>query len=143
MNDKTRESIIDVCKKQGFNVILKETGKEDRYVKVLKFESASSSPPIYIDKCIGISALSGDIDYLKVALHPNQFKESLINKEAGIEECLNKRTKINRHSNSNYLSFPVYKGNKEPCAKCYKVSDVFSLEKLLKGLTVLGRSDKR
>lgn len=132
MNNETRTNIINICKDTGFSISLKATGI-DLYDKVLAFKSNRFPSTIYIDRNIGIST-SGDINYLKIALHPNDFKESAINSEEGIEENLNNITKVNIHSSSNYKGFPVYERNAEPCAKCYKVSGLIALGKLLSSL---------
>ena len=64
-------------------------------------------------------------------MHPEHFRVDAINPAKGIEEFLNNKTKINRHSSSNYADFPRYEGNTEPCAKCYKVKSLIALESLL------------
>lgn len=135
MNSKTRQRIIDVCKKQGFDIQLK-ADDSDLYDKNLVF-LAGKSLRIFIRRDTGINKSSGDLNYLKLAVHPDHFKESVIDPSSGIESLLNQRSKINRHSSSNYVGFPTYEGNSEPCGKCYKVDGLIALEKLLVGLQKL------
>ncbi len=132
MNSTTRKQIIDVCNKQGFSIQLKADGS-DLYDKNLVFLTKKSLK-IFINRETGINKSSGNPNYLKIAVHPEHFKEGLVNQSFGIENYLNQLTKINRHSNSNYVGFPVYDGNNEPCGKCYKVDGLIALEKLLVGL---------
>lgn len=129
MNNETRKNIVEICTRQGFFVQLKSDGN-DLYHKNLVFNSKKYVSTVVIGKEIGINT-AGNLGYLKFAVHPDYFKEDLINPTKGIEEFLNNRTKINRHSSSNYIDFPTYKGNSEPCGKCYKVKSLIALESLL------------
>jgi hypothetical protein len=133
MNQATRQSIVDVCNKQGFTVQLKADGS-DEYDKNLVFRTSKYLSKVFIHRDTGISASSGNLSYLKVAVHPNYFKEGLVSPSSGIESFLNRRTMVNLHSSSNYTDFPVYAGTHEPCGKCYKVTGLIALEQLLVGL---------
>lgn len=133
MNNATRRTIIDIASSQGFTVQLKADGA-DLYDKNLVFKSRNYPSQVFINRETGISKSSGEASYLKVAVHPGHFRKGVINPENGIEDNLNIRTKINRHSSSNYIGFPVFSGNKEPCGQCYKVTGFDALERLLKGL---------
>lgn len=133
MNNATRKMIIDIASSQGFNVQLKADGT-DLYDKNLVFKSRRYPSQVFINRETGISKTSGESSYLKVAVHPGHFRKEVIDPEAGIEDSLNMRTKINRHSSSNYVGFPVFSGNKEPCGQCYKVTGFPALERLFKGL---------
>ena len=129
MNSETRKSVIEICKRQGFSVQLKSDGN-DLYQKNLVFNSKQYASTVVIRKDTGINT-AGNLGYLKFAVHPDYFRENLINPTNGIEEFLNNKTKINRHSSSNYTKFPTYEGNSEPCGKCYKVKSLIALESLL------------
>lgn len=133
MNSSTRLSIINACKKHGFDVQLKSDGS-DEYDKNLVFRTGKYPSKVFINRVTGINLSSGNLTYLKVAVHPNHFKDALVDPSSGIESFLNQRTKINRHSSSNYIGFPRYSGTHEPCGKCYKVQDLIALERLLAGL---------
>lgn len=133
MNNATRKAIIDIASSQGFNVLLKADGT-DLYDKNLVFKSRSYPSQVFINRETGIIKTSGEASYLKVAVHPTHFRKEVIDPENGIEDNLNKRTKINRHSSSNYVGFPVFSGNNEPCGQSYKVTGFPALERLLKGL---------
>jgi hypothetical protein len=133
MNSLTRLSIIDACRKRGFNALLKSDGS-DEYDKNLVFRTGNYASKIYIHRDTGISSSSGNLTYLKVAVHPAHFRDGLVDPSSGIEDFLNQRTKINRHASSNYLDFPRYSGTHEPCGKCYKVHGLLALERLLAGL---------
>jgi len=133
MNNSTRLSIINACKKQGFDPLLKSDGS-DEYDKNLVFQTGKDSPKIFIHRDTGISSSSGNLSYLKVAIHPAHFRDGLVDPSNGIENFLNQRTKINRHASSNYIGFPRYSGTHEPCGKCYKVHGLIALERLLTGL---------
>lgn len=132
MNSTTRRQIIDVCGKQGFAIQLKADGS-DLYDKNLVFLSGKYLK-VFIRRDTGINKSSGNLSYLKIAVHPDHFKEGVIDPSSGIENFLNQRTKINRHASSNYVGFPVYEGNNEPCGKCYKIDGLIALERLLVGL---------
>ena len=127
MNSETRKSVVEICERQGFSVQLKSDGN-DLYQKNLVFKKYTST--VVIRKDTGINA-AGNLGYLKFAVHPEHFRVDAINPAKGIEEFLNNKTKINRHSSSNYADFPTYEGNTEPCAKCYKVKSLIALESLL------------
>jgi hypothetical protein len=132
MNKETRQKIVDVFNNQGFSTLLKSDGT-DEYQKNLAFKSSSFGSKIFIHRDTGITS-AGNLTYLKVAVHPNYFREDAISSTEGIDDFINQKTKINRHSSSNYVGFPVYQGNDEPCGKCYKVDGLDALERLLKKL---------
>lgn len=133
MNSSTRQNIIEVCRKQGFSVQLKQDGS-DEYDKNLVFRSAKYPSKVIIGCDTGISKSSGNLSYLKVAVHPAHFKMELVNPSVGIKDYPNRRTKINLHASSNYVGFPIYTGTHEPCGKCYKVDGLIPLGMLLAGL---------
>lgn len=135
MSSQTRQSIIDIAKSQGFFVKLKSDGT-DLYDKNLVFSSgASSASPIFINKETGISAVSGGVNYLKIAVKPDAFDVGLVNPAHGIEECINRQSKINRHHSSNYIGFPCdIPGKREPYGKCYEVQNLNALSELLASL---------
>ena len=131
MSLSTREEIINVAAKHGFEIVEKSAGK-DLYNKLLTLKSPELSSNIYIDKTAGITK-AGEINYLKVAVHPNSYQEDIESFEAGIRPALNQRTKLNQHSHSGYSGFPYVDEHDEPVAKAYQVSNLKSLEKLLSG----------
>lgn len=133
MNNKTRQNIVDICIKQGFFVKLKSSG-EDEYHKNLMFRSGLYASNVYIHRDTGMDN-SGNISYLKVAVHPELYKTEAVNISDGVNELLNNKTKINLHSSSNYKDFPSYSGNIEPCGKCYKAASVEALARLLSSLS--------
>lgn len=135
MNDLTKELIISAAKKQGFQVQVKDDGT-DLYVKNLVFRSPKYASTVYIHRDTGITP-PGEICYLKVAVHPDHFKSEAVNPSNNIEKLINRKTKLNLHSGSNYVDFPIYEGNNEPCGRCYKVigQDLSALEKLLSVLS--------
>ena len=136
MFSQARQNIIDIAQNKGFSVQLKGDGT-DLYVKNLMFRSSDySASPIFIHKETGMSAGAGEFDYLKVAVKPEAFNAALINSALGIEESINRQSKINRHHSSNYVGFPAgVPGKREPYGKCYEVKDLIALSKLLAGLS--------
>lgn len=134
MNDTVRQRIIALGKLQGFQVQLKLDGS-DLYEKYLVFRSSLYLSDVFISRRTGFNG-AGDPSYLKVAVHPDRFLANLVKSDAGIHDYINLRTKINRHSSSNYVGFPCFDGNHEPCGKCYKADGLDSLEKLFAGLHV-------
>ena len=132
MSVSTRASIINLASTHGFEIIEKRNGK-DLYDKLLTLQHPVLSSNIYIDKITGISK-AGEIRYLKVAVHPDSYREDLENLEAGIRPAINRLTKVNRHSHSGYAGFPYAEGNNEPVASAYQVHDLDSLQMLLTGL---------
>lgn len=137
MSNQTRQSIIDVAKGKGFAVQLKADGT-DLYQKNLVFRSGKfGATPIYIHKSRGIDSVSGELNYLKVAVNPDLFNPELVNPSVGIEESINNQSKVNRHHSSNYIGFPAdFIGKAEPYGKCYKVQSLDALGILLAGLIV-------
>jgi hypothetical protein len=132
MNEATRNRIVAAAEAEDFHVQLKD-GHYDLYDKNLVFKSKYYGSLVFIHRVTGIDAGSGNPNYLKVAVHPDLFRADLIDPNIGIYDCLNARSKTNRHSSSNYVGFPVFAGNEEPCGKCYKI-DLEALGSLLKGL---------
>lgn len=125
-----RETVINIAHKAGFSVVLKSDGS-DEYVKNLMFRMPYSKHYLFIDK-EGIAVnTEGMPRAFQVAVHPDEFREELIEPSFGIKELLNRRTKQNLFSSSNYRGFPHYPGNKEPCGKCYRVESFAALERLL------------
>jgi len=140
MSVSTRDSIISLAKTHGFEITLKRNGK-DLYDKLLTLHHPVLSSNIYIDKITGISKAS-EIRYLKVAVHPEGYREELENIEEGIRPSINRKTKVNRHSHSGYAGFPNADGNNEPVAKAYQVQDLDSLQILLAGLVSKDKSNQ-
>lgn len=132
MSASSRASIINLAKTHGFEIIEKRNGK-DLYDKLLILQHPVLSSNIYIDKITGISK-AGKIRCLKVAVHPDSYREDLENIEAGIRPAINRLTKVNRHSHSGYAGFPYADGNNEPVASAYQVQDLESLQMLLAGV---------
>lgn len=132
MSASTRASIINLAKTHGFEIIEKPNGK-DLYDKLLTLQHPMLSSNIYIDKITGISK-AGEIRYLKVAVHPECYREELENLEVGVRPAINRKTKVNCHSHSGYAGFPYADSNNEPVAKAYLVQDLDSLALLLAGL---------
>lgn len=135
MSSQTRQNIIVTAKSKGFFVKLKSDGT-DLYDKNLVFTSgAFSASPVYVSKETGIGSVSGEINYLKVAVKPDAFVASLVNPAQGIEERINRQSKINRHHSSNYVGFPCgIPGKHEPYGKCYEVQNLNAFSVLLAGL---------
>lgn len=133
MSVSTREAIINLGAKHGFEIVEKSAGK-DLYNKLLVLKNPELRSNIYIDKITGISK-AGEINYLKVAVHPNAYREDIENIEAGIRPAINKKSKVNQHSHSGYSGFPYVDEHDEPVAKAYQVSDLSSLETLLAGFS--------
>jgi hypothetical protein len=96
MSSQTRQDIIETAKSKGFFVKLKSDGT-DLYDKNLVFTSGTfSASPVYVSKETDISSVSGEINYLKVAVKPDAFVASLMNPAQGIEESINRQSKTNR-----------------------------------------------
>lgn len=131
MSVSTREAIINLGAKHGFEIIEKSAGK-DLYNKLLALKAPELRSNIYIDKTTGITK-AGEINYLKVAVHPDSYRENIESIEAGIRPAINKKSKVNLHSHSGYSGFPYVDEHDEPVAKAYQVSDLNSLETLLAG----------
>jgi hypothetical protein len=138
MSEKTRQDVIEIAHSKGFLIQLTPDAN-DLYVKNLVFRSSKfSASPLIIDKVVGMGGVSGDFKYLKVAVHPDCFVETLVQPEKGVDESINRQSKINRHHSSNYVGFPNQNSGKhEPFGKCYVVRDLRALEFLLGGLSQL------
>jgi hypothetical protein len=127
-----RNSIINLASTHGFGIIEQRVGK-DLYDKLLTLHHPVLTSNIYIHKITGISK-AGEIRYLKVAVHPESYREDLENLNAGIRPAINRLTKVNRHSHSGYAGFLHVDGNNEPVASAYQIQDLDSLQMLLAGL---------
>lgn len=138
MSQSIRDSIINLARDNGFEINEKTRGI-DHYDKLLTLRHPVLSSNIYIDKITGIS-ISGEIRYLKVAVHPDSYREDLENLDAGIRPAINHLTKVNRHSHSGYAGFPHVDGNSEPVASAYQIQDLDSLQMLLAGLVSKDKS---
>ena len=133
MSEIVRDTVVDIARKVGIFAALKADGK-DEFVKNLMFKMPNSKHFLFIRKD-GISTNSvGMPSYFQVAVHPEVFRHDLIEPNFGINELINKRTKQNLFSSSNYRGFPHYPSNKEPCGKCYEVTNFSALERLFNNL---------
>ena len=135
MNDRVRGEAIEAAKAVGFHAVLRADGS-DEYVKNLMFRSPNSKHAVFIDKDTAMNT-EGESSYFMVAVHPEVFSDSLIDPAQGIEEHINRRTKQNLFSSSNYRGFPNCPGRKEPCGKCYRAQDIAALRRLFSGLAAL------
>jgi hypothetical protein len=128
ISDSVRRRIIEIAAQQGFAVQLKD-GVQDQYVKNLMFYAKSLNQTVYIrkDRAVGDGGIPA---YFQVVVHPNFFNKAWVSTSEGIEELINRQTKKNQHSSSNYQKFPVFPENDEPCGMCFKVTDYEALSKL-------------
>lgn len=127
-----RNKIVQIAAEQGYDVVEKERD-QDVYEKLITLESSKCLSSIKIDKVTGFSA-SGDMNYLKVAVHPDHYRDDLEDPGRGIHPAINKKSKKNCHSHSGYNGFPIEDGNNEPIAKAYRVENLPSLSRLLRDL---------
>lgn len=135
MSNETRECIIQVAKDNGVLIELDAEG-HDLYAKNLVFRTRALKHRIYIHRVTGISATSGNFSYLKVAVHPSEFRHELICPRSGILNYISKQSNANRHHSSNYRDFPKgIPGNSEPYGSCYKVTTLPALGVLMAGLS--------
>ena len=141
MSHEVRQGILDVAKSRSFVAVVDSDGR-DHYDKNLMLRSPYFKSVVFIDKVTGVSEVSGDFSYLKVAVLPDLFKAELINARLGVEDCISRQSKTNRHHSSNYRggNFPNdIRGKHEPYGKCYKALNLNALTELLAGLA--GRSE--
>lgn len=121
MNGKAGREIVALAASKGFQHKVREDGSR-RFTKYLVFESSTFASPVFIFTESGFGAdgnLSGD---LRVAVHPNAYRRDLEDGAAGITAAVNRRKGgTNRFSSSNFVGFPVFPDNDEPCALCYSV----------------------
>lgn len=132
MSTATRESIIKLASKHGFELVKKSDG-EDLYVKLLTFRHRMLKSNIHLDKVTGISK-AGEISFLKVAVHPEEYNKNLESYKVGIAPAINRDTKLNLHAHTGYRGFPNTDGYKSPVAMAYQINDLETLDKLLEGL---------
>jgi len=140
MSEIVRETVVDIARNAGIFPVLKADGS-DEFVKNLMFKMPHNPHFLFIRKD-GISTNSvGMPTYFQVAVHPEFFRPEFIEPNHGIDELINCRTKQNLFSSSNYRGFPNYSSNKEPCGKCYEVSNFSALERLFNNF--VGKSTKK
>lgn len=137
MSQEVRKCIVDIAENHTFSVQLEQSSGEDLYEKNLVFRSPFFKSAVFICKVTGISKTTEAFSYLKVAVHPDEFKPELVNSVMGIEDYVNRQSKVNRHHSSNYRegNFPDgIPGKYEPYGKCYKVQNLDVLGALFAGL---------
>jgi hypothetical protein len=132
MNAATKMMVVETAVFQGFEKIMKVDGGE-RFEKNLAFRSKATGIVVYISTVTGMKP-NGGFSYLKLAVPPATFRKELLSAEDGILDYINRKTKINYFSGSNYEGFPIVSGHDEPVAKCYRISNLQGLGKLFGGL---------
>lgn len=138
MSQEVRKCISEIAKDYSFVVQVRRGTDEDIYDKNLMFRSPLYNSAVFISKVTGIANANGDISYLKVAVHPDEFRRELLNPSMGIDDYINRQSKVNRHHSSNYREgrFPNdIPGKNEPYGKCYKVQNLSALSVLFAGLS--------
>ena len=133
MNEATKRMVSDMARIQGFEKILKADGGE-RFEKNLALRLKATGTVVYISTVTGMKA-DGGFRYLKLAVPPETFREDLLSAENGILDYLNRKTKVNFFSGSNFEGFPIVSNHDEPVAKCYRIANLQGLGKLLGGLS--------
>lgn len=132
ISDQARQRIVDIAKDAGFDVQLKTDGS-DVYDKVLMFKAPGLNHYLFIHKDL-IKETDGQLKDIKVVVHPDAFREHIIDTSRGIEEMINNKTGTNVFSHSNYRGFPFYPSNDQPCGKRYIARDFQALKILLEAL---------
>lgn len=133
MPTTVHHEIVSSASKLGFNNKTKANG-DDIFDKLITLGHRDLRSNITIDKNIGISQ-HGEVNYLKVVVHPDAYRDSLVDIGNGIEHLINQKTKKNLHSHSGYVGFLHMPPYGEPVGKGYKVRDILALTSLLSGLT--------
>lgn len=132
MNAMTKRMVADAAASQGFEKVMRADGSE-RFEKNLAFQSKTTGTLVYVSTVTGMKP-DGGFSYLKLAVPPAKFREDLLSDEDGILDYLNRRTKTNLFSGSNFEGFPIVSTHAEPVAKCYRIGNLHALAKLLGGL---------
>jgi len=130
MIESDRTTIIKIASEAGLNVDLKDDG-QDIYNKLITLSDTKENK-LYIDKVTGVSK-NGEIQYLKIAVHPSVYKSEIEDNSIGIIPAINRITGKNQHSHSGYKGFPNTIDNNEPVGAAYKVKDLDALKVLLSG----------
>lgn len=133
MNAATKRKVADTASSQGFEKVMRADGGE-RFEKNLAFRSKATGTVVYVSTTTGMKP-DGGFSYLKVAVPPATFREDLLSAEDGILDYLNRTTKVNFFSGSNFEGFPIVSTHAEPVAKCYRIANLQALAKLLGGLS--------
>lgn len=128
MPGSTYQQIITAAKPFGWRVDMVDG--RDRYKKLVTLKKKEKV--VCIDQDVGFSG-QGELKYLKVAVHPEEFKPGLVDPVNGITELINRVSKKNWFHHSGYDSFLHVGGGQEPAAMAYRVSDINALERLLRG----------
>lgn len=129
MLESTRGGLIEAAAKAGWNAKTKADGS-DQYKKLICFQAKGVL--LFVDKNIGISK-SGDINYLKIYVHPDQYIDPENFNPLNVQACINRQTKKNLHSHSALQGFPYFEGKGEPCGKAYKLMELCDWESFLSG----------
>lgn len=128
-----RQKIIEIARAHGFEPEARDNGN-DLYDKLIILNSARYPSQVKIDKVTGFTQ-SGELRYLKVAVHPDHYRPELENPLSGIRAAINRQTGKNRHSHSGYAGFPIMEGNDQPIGMAYHLDTLDALGNLLSGLT--------
>ncbi len=123
----TRNHIVEAGARSGWRVELREN--EDLYKKLITLKKSGKT--ICVDKDVGFTA-AGELKYLKVAIHPDEYRVARINAGAGVEAMVNRTTGKNWFQHSGYSSFSAVGDTGEPAAMAYKVRDQSAFEAFLK-----------
>ncbi|GGK65000.1 hypothetical protein [Amphritea balenae] len=129
MLNSSREKLLVEAKEAGWRVEVDANGS-DHYKKLICLQSKGVK--VFVDKNIGISK-SGDINYLKIYVHPDRYVQHDEFADLSLQPCINRQTKRNRHSHSALKGFPCFEGKGEPCGKAYKLNDVNDWKSFLIG----------
>jgi ASCH domain len=132
MKASTRSDIVTIAMESGF-AVLAGANREDLFEKLITLSHLGLRSRICLDKNTGISK-SGEIGYLKVAMHPGEYRDDLESGLEGISAAINRKTGANLHSHSGYQGFPYGEANNEPVGKAYKVANLDALRHLFQRL---------
>lgn len=127
-----RQQIIKIARAHGFEPVVRDNDN-DLYDKLITLNSARYPSQVKIDKVTGFTQ-SGELRYLKVAVHPDHYRPELENSLFGIRAAINRQTGKNRHSHSGYAGFPIMEGNDQPIGMAYQLDTLDALANLLSGL---------
>jgi hypothetical protein len=133
MPNSVREEILGRARNAGFQEEVRADG-QDLYHKLITLVSPHYPSAVKIDKVTGFTK-SGEMKYLKVAVHPEHYRVDLEGLDGAVLAAINGRTHKNLHSHSGFRGFGYVERNYEPVGKAYKINNIPVLETLLMRLS--------
>lgn len=123
MSNEPRTRVVRIAASLGWKV----PGESDPNNYLIRLSHKDFLSPVYVVKNDGLS-----IQSFKFVVHPDRYREDLVNPDRGVERA--SVSGKNKHRHSGFLGFPRDDPKKSPYGKGYKLRDETAVECLLREL---------